>query len=110
MRTCIPAQTASPPHIFRITLYWNQIPFQDHLVLDNSPSRHSPKAMVYCPVNAVHFFTFVRLPMQCNLLFAFGLITSLSAADWKAVDPAELSEKKPQVESTAGAEILLWDI
>jgi hypothetical protein len=31
----LPQQAPSSP-IFRITLYWNQAPFQDHLVLDNS--------------------------------------------------------------------------
>ena len=36
MRICIRPQTASPSPIFTIILYWNQFPFQDHLVLDNS--------------------------------------------------------------------------
>jgi len=35
---CTPLQHAYPAtSIFRIILYWNQAPFQDHLVLDNSP-------------------------------------------------------------------------
>jgi hypothetical protein len=33
---CIRPQIAQPLPIFRITLYWNQVLFQDHLVLDNS--------------------------------------------------------------------------
>jgi len=34
---CTPLQHAYPAtSIFRIILYWNQAPFQDHLVLDNS--------------------------------------------------------------------------
>src|SRR5580700_5414773 len=34
---CIPQRLAYPvPPIFRIILHWNQVLFQDHLVLDNS--------------------------------------------------------------------------
>jgi hypothetical protein len=34
---CIPQRHAYPaPPILRIILYWNQVAFQDHLVLDNS--------------------------------------------------------------------------
>src|SRR6266700_3551711 len=36
MRICIRPQTASPSHIFMIILYWNQVRFHDHLVLENS--------------------------------------------------------------------------
>ena len=36
MRICIRSQTAPPYPIFRIILYWNQVAFQDHLVLENS--------------------------------------------------------------------------
>src|ERR1035437_6595733 len=36
---CIPQRLAYPvPPIFRIILCWNQVSFQDHLVLDNSVS------------------------------------------------------------------------
>src|ERR1035441_11026512 len=37
IRICIRPRNALPLHIFRIILYWNQVLFQDHLVLDNSP-------------------------------------------------------------------------
>ena len=36
VRICIQPRNAHHLHIFRITLYWNQVSFQDHLVLDNS--------------------------------------------------------------------------
>src|SRR5665811_2345142 len=36
IRSCTRPRNALPFHIFRIILYWNQVLFQDHLVLDNS--------------------------------------------------------------------------
>jgi hypothetical protein len=36
MRICIRPPNAPPLHIFTIILYWNQVLFQDHLLLDNS--------------------------------------------------------------------------
>src|ERR1017187_884703 len=39
MRICIQPQNTCPVHpIFMIILYWNQVRFHDHLVLDNSES------------------------------------------------------------------------
>src|SRR5215471_3330510 len=43
MRICIRPQTASLPYIFRIILYWNQVRFQDHLVLENSPGSNESR-------------------------------------------------------------------
>src|SRR6202171_5081285 len=45
MCMCIqPLHAYSQPYIFRIILYWNQTPLQDHLVLDNSEHRgHAPR-------------------------------------------------------------------
>jgi hypothetical protein len=40
---CIPQRLAYPdPPIFRVILYWNQVPFHHHLVLDNSQSSAAP--------------------------------------------------------------------
>jgi hypothetical protein len=65
---CIPLQHAYPAtSIFRIVLYWNQVAFQDHVVLDNSAAFVN----LIWPLLMLSFgptWPLFRLPLQTSLL------------------------------------------
>lgn len=59
------------------------------------------------------FPRFLSFPLILLCLLAFAAtpsITSALAAEWKPVDPAELSLKTPTVEKEADAEALFWEV